>query len=160
MDVKISNIKPSDYDLVISKLNEWWGGRNMQDMLPKLFFKHFNSTSFIIKDATEVLGFLIGFKSQEILSLGYVHFIGVNPNFRNKNIGKKLYKVFFNEMKNQNILEIECVTSPNNQISIEFHKKLGFVPQKGNRKNINDIPYFENYDGENEHRILFRKKLE
>jgi len=158
MNYTISNIESSDYDLIIGNLNEWWGGRNMTDMLPRLFFKHFNKTSFIIKNETEVLGFIIGIVSQGNSPLGYVHFIGVNPNFRNKNIGKKLYHAYFDEMKNYNIKKIECVTSPDNENSITFHKNIGFIALKGNKEK-NGITYFEHYDGENEHRVVFHKKL-
>ncbi len=33
MNIEISNVESSDYDLVINKVNEWWGGRDMQNML-------------------------------------------------------------------------------------------------------------------------------
>lgn len=35
--MKIRNVQPADYPLLISVLNDWWGGRKMSDMLPKLF---------------------------------------------------------------------------------------------------------------------------
>ncbi|MCG8573486.1 MAG: GNAT family N-acetyltransferase [Flavobacteriales bacterium] len=95
MMLKTQNITSSDYNLVIDQLNDWWGGRQMTDMLPRLFFKHFQESSFIIKDKEQVLGFLIGFISQSNPQIAYVHFIGVNPNFRNKHIGRTLYSTFF-----------------------------------------------------------------
>src|SRR6266700_2822677 len=39
---------PSDYEDIISVLNDWWGGRQMSDMLPKLFFVHFRGTTFVL----------------------------------------------------------------------------------------------------------------
>lgn len=33
----IRQVESSDYQPIISVLNDWWGGRNMSDMLPKLF---------------------------------------------------------------------------------------------------------------------------
>ena len=36
-NIRIRNAEPSDYPPIISVINEWWGGRNMADMLPKLF---------------------------------------------------------------------------------------------------------------------------
>jgi hypothetical protein len=38
---KIRHISPTDYNSIISVLDEWWGGRPMSTMLPKLFFTHF-----------------------------------------------------------------------------------------------------------------------
>jgi hypothetical protein len=45
--VDLRNIRPDDYKLIISVLDQWWEGRRMSDMLPKLFFVHFCQTSFI-----------------------------------------------------------------------------------------------------------------
>ena len=46
MPVQIRPIRPSDYRAVVSVIDEWWGGRHMADMLPRLFFEHFTDTSF------------------------------------------------------------------------------------------------------------------
>src|SRR6266576_2939216 len=42
----IRQIRPSDYWPVISVIDDWWSGRHMADMLPRLFFEHFTDTSF------------------------------------------------------------------------------------------------------------------
>lgn len=157
-DIEISHIIPSDYDLIIKELNNWWGGRNMTDMLPRLFFNHFTKTSFIKRHKKEILGFIVGFVSQDNPEVGYVHFIGVNPKYRKQKIGQQLYKRFFDEVKTLNIKEVECVTSIENNLSINFHKRLGFTIKKGN-KDLNGISYFENYDGNGEHRVVFRYVL-
>jgi hypothetical protein len=44
--VRIRPIRPSDYRTVIAVIDDWWGGRHMADMLPRLFFEHFTDTSF------------------------------------------------------------------------------------------------------------------
>ena len=156
----IMNITSSDYDVIIRHLDEWWGGRNMTDMLPRLFFKHFADTSFIIKNEKDVLGFLVGFVSQEKPELGYVHFIGVNPEYRKNNIGKVLYTTFFEEMRKRKVTIVECVTSPMNINSIYFHQKIGFKAVDNHLKNEIGVSYFEHYDGKEEHRVVFYKMLE
>ena len=143
--MKISEIESSDYDLIITELNDWWGGRNMTDMLPRLFFNHFSPTSFAVKDQELILGFIVGFVSQKNPQLAYVHFIGVNPKVRNKKIGKKLYERFFEAVKKTGATAVECVTSIENKRSINFHKNLGFKIKNGNNE-MNGISYFENYD--------------
>ena len=50
--VDIRHAQPSDYGRVIGHVNAWWGGREMAPMLPKLFFLHFEGTSFVADDAT------------------------------------------------------------------------------------------------------------
>src|SRR5262249_25510533 len=38
MPTTIRHAEPSDYGRVITVIDEWWGGRRMAPMLPKLFF--------------------------------------------------------------------------------------------------------------------------
>lgn len=40
MDIR--TITSEDYEMVTSVLNEWWGGRQMKDKLPRLFFGTFS----------------------------------------------------------------------------------------------------------------------
>jgi hypothetical protein len=63
---QIRHISPADYRSIIAVLDEWWGGRQMSAMLPKLFFTHFCDTSFIVESDGKVIGFLIGLLSQLI----------------------------------------------------------------------------------------------
>lgn len=92
--MNIRNIKEDDYPHIISRLNDWWGGRKMSSMLPRLFFQHFNDTSFVIEKDREIAGFIVGFLSQTEPNTAYVHFVGVNPNFRKQGIGRQLYDRF------------------------------------------------------------------
>ena len=84
---------------IISVVNAWWGGRNMADMLPKLFFVHFRQTGFIAECDGKVVGFLVGFLSQTLGNEAYIHFVGVHPEFRKRGIGEALYERFFGVAK-------------------------------------------------------------
>ena len=42
----LRNVREDDYPQVIRVLNDWWGGRKVADMLPRLFFTHFSDTSY------------------------------------------------------------------------------------------------------------------
>ena len=46
VEARIRPLRPSDHDPVIAVIDEWWGGRPMAHMLPRLFFDHFTDTSF------------------------------------------------------------------------------------------------------------------
>lgn len=153
------NIIPSDYQFIIGVLDQWWGGRNMSHMLPKLFFEHFSDTSFIIHIDEDVAGFIIGFISPKKPETAYVHFVGVNPEHRTQGIGRKLYDLFTSAVKELGARHIECVTSPSNTLSINFHKKLGFIPQKGDSISKDQTPYTANYDGPGEDRVVFKRSI-
>lgn len=97
MDIR--TITSSDYEMVTSVLNEWWGGRQLKEKLPRLFFEHFQDTSFITSEHNSMTGFLIGFQSQSDPETAYIHFSGVHPDFRKMQIGKQLYDVFIETVK-------------------------------------------------------------
>jgi ribosomal protein S18 acetylase RimI-like enzyme len=157
-DLVIRNVEPSDYQPVISELNDWWGGRNMSDMLPKLFFVHFCNTSFVAEREGKIAGFLIGFLSQTFPDQAYIHFAGVHPDYRRKGLADKLYRHFFEIVQKHGCRVVHCVTSPVNKVSIAFHLRMGFSIEPGDRL-IEGISVAENYDGHGGDRVLFVKQL-
>ncbi|MCM3176560.1 GNAT family N-acetyltransferase [Cytobacillus horneckiae] len=156
--MRIRNVIAEDYYYIAPVINDWWGGRQMMDMLPKLFFDHFNDTSFIAEKDGEYIGFLIGFLSQSKPTEAYIHFVGVHPEFRSASIGKKLYETFFKEVQLRGITRVRAVTSPINQTSISFHNKMGFMIETGD-KVVDGLSVYSNYDGIGQDRVLFLKDL-
>lgn len=146
----IRHAQPSDYGRVIARLDLWWGGRSMQFMLPKLFFVHFEGTSFVVDgEDGQLAGFLIGFLSQTKDDEAYIHFVGVDPERRGEGIGRALYERFFEEAHTHGRSLARCVTSPANEASIAFHRKLGFEVDRV-------VP---GYDGPGEDRVLLVRSL-
>jgi len=145
----IRHAKPSDYGRVIGRINVWWGGREMAPSLPKLFFLHFEGTSFVADDGDELVGFVIGFLSQTAEDEAYIHFVGVAPERRGEGIGRALYDRFFDEVRSQGRSVVRCVASPSSVDSLAFHEALGFVVER----TVGD------YDGPGEDRVLLVKRL-
>jgi ribosomal protein S18 acetylase RimI-like enzyme len=154
----IRNVEPADYSSIITVLNDWWGGRQMSSMLPKLFFIHFRETSFIAKDHARTVGFLIGFFSQTCADEGYIHFAGVRPDHRKRGVGQALYERFFETMREHDRSVVRCVTAPINKGSIAFHTRLGFQAEPQETQ-VDGVPFYADYDGVGEHRVLFVKYL-
>jgi ribosomal protein S18 acetylase RimI-like enzyme len=157
-DLIIRHIEPSDYQPIISVLNDWWGGRNMSDMLPKLFFVHFRNTSLVAERKGKIVGFLIGFLSQTFQDQAYIHFAGVHPDYRRKGLAGKLYRHFFEIARKHGCNAVRSVTSPVNKLSIAFHLQMGFSIEPGDIL-IEGISVTENYDGYDNARVLFVKLL-
>ncbi|QKS72702.1 GNAT family N-acetyltransferase [Paenalkalicoccus suaedae] len=155
---KIRNIQPADYQTIHSVMDAWWGGRQMSDMLPKLFFIHFTDTSFIMEENGEIQGFLCGFMSQLYPEEAYVHFIGVDPNARRGQVGKQLYEQFFKTVQAKGATVVRAVTSPINTASIAFHTRIGFEVEKGDATD-NGVSVFTDYDGKGQSRVLFKKAV-
>ncbi|MCE3287795.1 MAG: hypothetical protein K0S64_1401 [Gaiellaceae bacterium] len=122
----------------------------MAPMLPKLFFIHFEGTSFVAEGSDgELLGFVCGFLSQTEDDEAYIHFVGVTPEDRGDGLGRKLYERFFDEVRANGRSVVRCVTSPLNQDSLAFHQALGFEVDR----------IAEDYDGPGEDRALLVKQL-
>ena len=128
--MRVRNIQGEDYVKIHSVLNDWWG-RDMAAMLPKLFFVHFQETSFIIEEDGETLGFLCGFFSQTHKEEAYVHFIGVNPKYRRRGIASTLYSYFFDVARANNRKVVKAITSPVNKNRYSFIKKSVFELRLG-----------------------------
>jgi ribosomal protein S18 acetylase RimI-like enzyme len=149
--VAIRHAQPSDYARVIQHVNAWWGGREMSPMLPKLFFLHFEGTSFVAeREDASIAGFLIGFLSQTSPDEAYVHFVGVAPDQRGSGLGRELYESFFAAARQHGRTVIRCVTSPANEESIAFHTALGFALDR----------IAPDYDGPGEDRALLVRHLD
>jgi predicted GNAT superfamily acetyltransferase len=149
LSLVIRHAEPDDHARVSAVLDEWWGGRSMVDMLPRLFFTHFRDTSFVAERDGELAGFLVGFLSQSDPEAAYVHFVGVSPAERGSGLGRELYERFFAAARSQGRLTVSCVTSPRNDASLAFHRALGFEasePKPG-------------YDGPGEDRVVLTRPL-
>lgn len=154
----IRQATPADYPRVIEVVDHWWGGRRMADMLPKLFFIHFYPTCFIAESARDLLGFLVGFISQTDPEEAYIHFVGVHPDHRSRELGRALYEHFFASVMQLGTHTVRCVTSPINKGSIAFHLRMGFQMLPGDLM-IDGVQVAEGYDGKGEDRVLFSKSL-
>jgi ribosomal protein S18 acetylase RimI-like enzyme len=143
----IRHAEPADYASVIAVIDDWWGGRAMAAMLPKLFFVHFRQTSFVAEQDGRVVAFLCGFRSQTHDDEAYVHFVGVDPSLRGSGLGRELYERFFAAVVPRTV--VRAVTAPVNERSVAFHRALGFVVERI------DVEY----DGRGEARVLLKKRL-
>ncbi len=152
--MKIRKLSENDYGLIIEHLNEWWGGRNMADMLPRLFFKYFSDTCFAVEENGKLIGFLVGFIAQNNKNIAYVHFIGIDPHFRKKGVGNTLYNHFFKMVAGMGCSKICAVTSVVNRNSLAFHTSIGFNVKESDTK-IDGISYFKDYDGVGSDMFLF-----
>ena len=154
----IRNSKPSDHQQIISVMKDWWEGRDLTWMLPKLFLVHFCNTSFIIEKGDSLTAFLIGFLSQSKINEGYIHLVGVHPNYRGVGIGAFLYHRFFKICKENNRDTVRSCTSPVNKGSIAFHGKIGFNILKGNAE-IDDVQVSLDYNHPGDTKVLFEIKI-
>jgi len=158
-DIILRNGRPTDYENVIAVMPDWWSGRDLTSMLPKVFFIHFYNTVYIAELKNELVGFLVGFLSQSDDNLGYIHFVGVHPDCRKAGIGRRLYQEFYDTCAANNRSIIKSCTSPNNRLSIAFHLRMGFTIEPGDGT-VDGVSVTMDYLGKNDPKVLFRKELD
>lgn len=156
--MELRHLEPSDYPAVIAVIDQWWGGRHMADMLPKLFFVHFRETSFAAERDRQLIAFLAGFVSQTYPDQAYIHFVGIHPEHRGRGLGRQLYERFFDAARQRGCASVRCVTAPVNTGSIAFHTRMGFQIEQATGE-VNGVPCTLNYDGHGQDRVLFAKAL-
>lgn len=155
--VVIRNLLPSDYRTVISVVDDWWG-RPMRHLLPYVFLEHFGPTSFAVDGAAGLRAFLVGFVSQSDQTVGYIHFIGVEPASRASGLARTLYERFFETAKALGCNEVRSVTSPSNTASIAFHTRMGFEALPGD-SDVDGLPIVLDHGGTGQSRVRFRRSL-
>ncbi len=157
-DCLLRQARSTDHARIIEVLTDWWDGRDLTWMIPKLFLNHFYKTSFIIEREHRLIAFLIGFLSPSIADEGYIHFCGVHPDYRGSGIGTFLYQKFFKLCRKQDRHLVRACTSPVNRGSILFHQKIGFDLAPGDSE-FEGIPITNDYNKPGDPKVLFRIKI-
>ena len=154
----IRRADPADHRRIISVMIDWWGRRDLRQSVPRLFLEHFCNTSFIAEKDREMAGFLIAFFSPAHDREGYIHFVGVHPNWRKQGLGRILYERFFKLCRQEGRTTVRSCTSPVNKESVAFHTRMGFLVGPGDGV-VEGVPVTLDYNRPGDHKVLFIKHL-
>ena len=127
MSITITQFSIEEYDKVVSlwNLSEGIGlssadsRKNIQSFLDRNL-----GMSFVAHDNNLLVGaVLCGHDGRR----GYIHHLAVHPDYRNQNIGRMLAERCLIALKSIGIQKSHLFIFNNNQIGIEFWKKLGWT---------------------------------
>jgi GNAT superfamily N-acetyltransferase len=151
----------ADYPKIIELVDEWWGGRKMRALLPRMWFQHFTGTSWILEAADgRLAGFAIAFLSQDDPAMGYVRMIATDPNWRQAGLGRALYERVFSDLREHGATRLRAITWPGNRTSVAFHLAMGFRVDDGpGTQRLYGTPAYADYDGYGEDRVVFTREL-
>jgi ribosomal protein S18 acetylase RimI-like enzyme len=149
-DVRLRAAQPSDYDVIVAVMDDWFGGRQVRMALPRLFLDHFHQTSLVGERGNSLVAFLVGFLSPSLPEVAYIHFVGVDPRFRGHGLARRLYRKFFTLAQADSRSTVRAITSPQNHESIAFHTAMGFAVTEP----------LADYNGPSVDRVLFSRSLE
>ncbi|MGY1856926.1 GNAT family N-acetyltransferase [Modestobacter sp. SYSU DS0290] len=164
----LSAVHPTadDHVRVLEGLETWWGGfggtagaQQRALLVPRLFFQHFTDTSWLVEDRSHrLVAFLVGFLSQSQPGTAYIHFVGVDPAFRGKQLGRWLYEHFAGAVSQRGATTLRCITSPGNRASVAFRTRLGFEVEPGATE-LDGVAIQPDYDGPGLDRVCFVRHL-
>lgn len=161
IDVHFRRPTEADHPAIVAVVDEWWSGRWIHDLLPRLWFQHFTGTSWLAEDENgRLAGFLVGYVSPDDPTLAYVHMIATNPNRRRRGLGRALYRQFFDDVAERGAVRVRAITWPGNRISVSFHQALGFRPMDGpGSQNLYGTLAFPDYDSPGDDRVVFERPI-
>ncbi len=151
-EIAIRPLTKPDYDDVIRVLDIWWGGPSREIAHP-LFLYEFGHHGFAAFDPKEPdsapIGFLLGFVAEAPQGLvGYVHLVGIDPDYRRKSVGKRLYEHFIAHAKLGGAEQIKAISTVGNSGSVAFHRAMGF-----------EVFEREDYAGPKRARMVYLKRV-
>lgn len=151
----------ADHGPIVALVDEWWGGRRLHDLLPRLWFQHFVGTSWVAETADRRLaGFLVGFISPDRPDEAYIHMVAANPNLRRQHVGRTLYDAFFADVAKRGVRRVGAITWPGNRQSVAFHTAMGFRIVDGpGTQPIYGVVAYPDYDAPDEDRTVFVREI-
>jgi GNAT superfamily N-acetyltransferase len=151
----------ADHAPIVRQVDDWWGGRRMHELLPRLWFQHFTGTSWVVERAGgPPVAFLVGFISPDHPEVAYIHMVGVNPNLRRSGLARRLYERFMADVAGRGVRQVHAITWPGNRISVGFHTAMGFVPSAGaGTQNLYGTVAYPDYDHPGDDRVAFTRDL-
>jgi GNAT superfamily N-acetyltransferase len=134
----------ADYDEIVRVIDRWWGGPTSALAHP-IFFYELGQLARVVEADGVLVGFLFGFTCPNV---GYVHLVGIHPDFRRRGVGRLLYAAFEDDCRREGCQELKAITTLGNEGSVRFHHAQGW--------NMAEV---EDYAGPGRLRIIFTKKL-
>lgn len=140
-------ITKADFDEIVEVIDRWWGGP-ISTFAHPMFFHEFGEHALVVEDGGRMTGFLLGFIANEPMPTGYVHLVGIHPEYRRRGVARALYEAFIERCTERGCERMKAITTHANEGSIRFHIALGW-----NAEEIDD------YAGPARRRMVFTKPL-
>jgi GNAT superfamily N-acetyltransferase len=136
----------ADYDQIVRVIDRWWGGPTTALAHP-IFFYELGRLARVVEADGLLVGFLLGFMCSDA-PVGYVHLVGIHPDYRRRGVGRLLYSAFESDCRREGCTQLKAITTLGNEGSVVFHQTQGWTMQE-----------VEDYAGPGRLRIVFTKSL-
>lgn len=136
----------ADYDQIVRVIDRWWGGPTSALAHP-MFFYELGRLARVVESDGILVGFLLGFNCPDA-EVGYVHLVGIHPDYRRRGVARLLYSAFEEDCTREGCRSLKAITTLGNEGSVRFHQNLGWA-----------MTEVEDYAGPGRLRIVFTKDL-
>lgn len=136
----------ADYDEIVREIDRWWGGPTTALAHP-MFFYELGDLARVVEDEGLLVGFLFGFLCPDGKT-GYIHLVGIHPDYRRRGVARMLYTAFEEDCRNAGYRMLKAITTLGNESSVSFHRALGWSSAE-----------VDDYAGPGRMRIVFTKAL-
>ena len=140
-------ITKRDFDQIVEVIDRWWGGP-ISTFAHPIFFWELGDNALVVEDEGRLIGFLLGFIVFKAPKSGYVHLVGIHPEYRRQGVGRLLYETFTERCRGLGCLQMKAITTAANEGSLRFHEAMGWKAEE-----------IEDYAGPSRKRIVFTKEL-
>jgi GNAT superfamily N-acetyltransferase len=144
VELQTRPLTKADYDQIVRVIDRWWGGPTSALAHP-IFFYELGKLARVVEADGVLVGFLFGFIGPNV---GYVHLVGIHPDYRRRGVGRLLYAAFEEDCRQEGCMKLKAITTLGNEGSVRFHHAQGW-----------DMAEVEDYAGPGRLRIIFTKKL-
>jgi GNAT superfamily N-acetyltransferase len=156
LTMNVRHIAKIDFDRIVEVIDHWWGGP-ISTFAHPIFYYELGEQALVVEQGADMIGFLLGFAApgsaqsdagQEAIRTGYVHLVGIHPEYRRRGVGRLLYDRFAEACRQAQCQRMKAITTPGHEGSIRFHVALGWRMQE-----------IDDYAGPGRRRIVFTKAL-
>lgn len=107
---------------------ESWFGHPVGLVMHRLFFEQLGPSGVWLEHSGGApVGFLLGLVSESEPELAYVHMHVVDPVWRGRGVGARLYGDFCERAHDRGCRRVRALAAPERAASRRFHERLGFI---------------------------------
>jgi GNAT superfamily N-acetyltransferase len=170
--MKTRQIEKADFDQIVEVIDHWWGGP-ISTFAHPIFFYELGTEALVAEADGQMIGFLLGFiadrphgldrvqrdttepsppsgtASTDVGRTGYVHLVGIHPEYRRRGVGRLLYHQFTGACRDAGCAGMKAITTIGNEGSLRFHLAVGWTAAED-----------DNYAGSARKRVVFTRDLQ
>ncbi len=151
--LRVRAMTKPDFDTVVQVVDHWWSGP-IAVLAHPVFFYELGKHARVVEDVSRggrFVGFLLGFIAPadgERPACGYVHLVGIDPQYRRQGVARALYTDFTTACVAAGCRLMKAITTVGNEGSLRYHEALRWSWHED-----------ENYAGPGRRRVVLTLQL-